>query len=242
MVEAVIADTKALGDPVGKSSAVQMVKGIEWKNTLENYAHFDVQSDPHSLENIEDIIIKITDVLVKTGVFDSDPLTSGVNNLYFNKLVREMKNDNFHPGRDINVIIGMDLGESEERMRVSQKPVKLTPAQWDALITVGELRVKPIKFGRGTSRISIQSQHELEALAGTLNSWPQYYLTVTGRVRPGGDAKAALQLAKARADATVGMLIDKGLAIERIRSFAEIGSSDTTAAQSVSFMVGQRPF
>ena len=70
-------------------------------------------------------------------------------------------------------------------------------------------------------------------MAGTLNSWPQYYLTVTGRVRPGGDAEAALQLAKARADATVQMLVAKGTAIEKIRSFAEIGASDSADAQSV---------
>ena len=242
MVDVVIADAKAVGDSIGKSDAVQMVKGIEWKNTLENYAHFGLQGDAHSLEDIEDIIIKITDVLIKTGALDNDPLKGRPNTLYFNKLVQDMKADNFHPGREINVITGMDLGDSDEKVRETRKLVKLTEAQWESLITVGELRVKPIKFGRGTSRISIQSQHELASLANTLNSWPEYYLTVTGRVRPGGDADAAMGLAKARADAAVQMLADKGVAVERIRSFAKIGSSDSADAQSVSFVVGQLPF
>jgi outer membrane protein OmpA-like peptidoglycan-associated protein len=242
MVDVVIADAKAAGDSIGKSDAVQMVKGIEWKNTLENYAHFGLQGDSHSLEDIEDIIIKITDVLIKTGALEEDPLNGAPNSLYFNKLVKDMKDDRFHPGREINVITSMDTGDSDERVREVRKLVKLTAAQWESLVTVGELRVKPITFGRGTSRISIQSEHELESLAGTLNSWPQYYLTVTGRVRPGGDAEAALQLAKARADATVQMLVAKGTAIEKIRSFAEIGASDSADAQSVSFVVGELPF
>ncbi len=243
MVDVVVADAEALGDSIGHADAQQLVKGIEWKNTLENYAHLGLQKDDaHALENIEDIIIKITDVLIKTGALEGDPVAGRPNSLYFNKLAKDMKDANFHPGRDLNVITGMDLGESDERVRASQKLVKLTEAEWGALITVGELRVRPITFGRGTSKISVQSQHELTSLAGTLRSWPEYYLTVTGRVRPGGDAVAAMGLAKARAESAVQMLVAKGVPAERIRSFAEIGAADNAAAQSVSFVVGQRPF
>jgi len=239
MVEAVIADAEALGDGMDRSDAEHTVKGIEWKNILENYAHFGLQGETHSLENIEDVIIKITDVLVKTGALDGDPLSVGANTLYFNKLVREMKEADFHPAREIDILGGVDPGGAAVQVRETRKLVKLTDAQWDSLATVGELRVKPIKFGRGTARVSVQSRHELSALAGTLKSWPQYYLTVTGRVRPGGDAEAALELARARADATVQELTAQGVAVERIRARAEIASADTTEAQSVSFVVGE---
>ena len=242
MVDVVMADAEALGDSIGPSDALQMVKGVEWKNTLENYAHFGLQGDSHSLEDIEDIIIKITDVLIQTGALADDPLQGRPNSLYFNKLVKDMKADNFHPGRELNVITGMDLGDSDEKVREARKLVQLTEAQWASLISVGELRVRPLTFGRATSRLSIQSQHDLASLANTLASWPQYYLTVTGTVRPGGDAEAAMELAKARAHATVQMLVAKGVAIERIRSFAKIGASDTAEAQSVSFVVGQLPY
>ena len=79
-------------------------------------------------------------------------------------------------------------------------------------------------------------------LAKTMSSWPQYYLTITGRVRPGGDEQAALQLAKSRAEAAVEILIEEGVARERIRSFAEVAAENTVTAQSVSFVVGQRPY
>ena len=55
-------------------------------------------------------------------------------------------------------------------------------------------------------------------------------------------AKAKAELARARAEASVALLIQQGVVAERIRSRAEIGASDTAAAQSVSFVVGERPY
>jgi outer membrane protein OmpA-like peptidoglycan-associated protein len=242
MIEMVMSDAKEGGEKIGKTDAQQMVKGIQWKNTLENYAHFGVQDSMHSLENIEDIINKIIDVLVKTGAVDSDPLDGRVSSLYFNKLVQEMKEGGFHPGRNVDALSGVDFGASQEQVRENSKLMSLTDEQWKSLNAVGALRVKPITFGRGTARINIQSQHELKALAGTLNSWPQYYLSVTGGVRPGGDAEAGMQLAKSRADATVEMLISNGVNPARIRSLAKIATSNSASAQSVSFEVGQRSY
>ncbi len=56
------------------------------------------------------------------------------------------------------------------------------------------------------------------------------------------DADEALKLAKARADATVAVLVEKGVPIERIRSFSKIAESDTADSQSVSFQVSQFPY
>jgi len=237
----ITADAKSLGENIDNNSARQMAKGIEWKNTLENYAHFGLQENA-ALENIEDIIIKITGVLLKTGAMESNPLQGKESSLYFDKLLRQMKDSDFHPGREINVISGMDVGASDEKIRGGEKLKALNDSQWNSLLTVGELRVKPVAFGRGTARINVQSEHELAALAGTLNSWPQYYLTVTGKVRAGGDEAAALKLAKERADAVVRFLREKGVAAERIRSFSQIGESGGVGDQSVSFVVGQLPY
>ena len=242
MADVVLADAHALGDKIEESDARQMVKGIQWKNTLENYAHFGLQGSSHSIENIEDIIIKITDVLVKTGALDKSPLENGMASLYYNKLVSDMKKNDFHPGREINVIAGMDTGSNDEQIRAGGKLVKLSDDQWKSIKAVGELRANPINFGRGTSRINVQSRNDLEALAGMLKSWPQYYLTVIGRVRPGGNAEESMQLAKDRAEATVQMLVEMGVVPERMRSLSEISTSDSADAQSVSFAVGQLPY
>ncbi len=242
MPETIVADAEQLGEKLGTTEARQLAKGIRWKNTLENYAHFEVTPNAHSLENIEDIILKITDVLSKTGALNEQTPFVSPNALYFNRILSEMQNESFHPGREVNVLSGVDLGGDDETVRGVQKLEPLTDQQWESLLPVGELRAEPISFGRGTARINLQSQRELKALANTLNSWPQYYLTVTGKVRPGGDEAAALQLAKERADAAVQVLLDEGIAPERIRSFAKVAAENVATAQSVSFIVGQLPY
>lgn len=242
MPETIVADAQSLGEKIDTSDARQLAQGIRWKNTLENFAHFGVSGSAHSLENIEDIILKITDVLAKTGALNGQRLSVAPNALYFNRIVSEMQSENFHPGREVNVLSGVDLGTDDETVRGEQKLEALTELQWESLLPVGELRAEPISFGRGTARINIQSRRELKALASMLNSWPQYYLTVTGKVRPGGDEQAALQLAKERADAAVQVLVEEGVAPERIRSFSKVAAENTATAQSVSFVVGQLPY
>lgn len=242
MPETVAADARQLGEQLSDADARQLAQGIRWKNTLENYAHFGVADNAHSLENIEDIILKITDVLARTGALDQGSLVASPNALYYNRIVNEMMSENFHPGRELNVLSGTGLADNDEAVRDDLVLQSLTDAQWESLLPVGELRAEPILFGRGTSRINIQSQRELKALAGTLNSWPQYYLAVTGKVRPGGDEQAALALAKARADAAVEVLVNEGVARERIRAFARVAAENTATAQSVSFLVGQLPY
>ncbi len=241
MVEMVLNDADITGCKMSRTEAEQIVKGIEWKNTLENYAHFGLK-DNTSFENIEDMIMKITNVLVKTGTFDSDPLEGTVSSLYFNQILKGMIENNFHPGRNISVLTDMDLGESDEILRETRKLSKLTPSQWNSLVQVGELNVKPINFGRGTSRVNVKSRHDLVELVEILKSWPQYYLTVTGRVRLGGNEQEALKLAKARADAAVAVLVDNGITSDRIRSFAKIAKSNSSSAQSVSFILSQFPY
>ncbi len=242
MVDLVSDDAKALGGRLGKPEAEQIVRGIEWKNILENYAHFGLEGSGNSLENIEDMIAKITDVLIKTGALQQDPLEDGANSLYFNKILREMKVAGFHPGRDLDILGGTDPGGPDAQVREIAQLKALTDAEWEQLETVGELRVKPIAFGRGTPRLSIKGRHELNALAATLKSWPHYYITVVGHVRAGGDADAAMGLARARADAAVAQLVAEDVAPERIRALAEVSAADSLAAQSVSFVVGEAQF
>jgi len=107
---------------------------------------------------------------------------------------------------------------------------------------VGEIRADPILFGRGNATIGVQGEQALTSLAETLTSWPQYYLMVTGRVRPGTDEEAALALARARADAVVAMLKAKGVAPQRLRTAAEIASSNQPEAQAVHFVVRQMAY
>lgn len=241
MPELIASDARLSGDKLSDDDARQLAGGIHWKNTLENYAHFGAAANAHSLESVEDIILKITDVLTKTGALKNG-LPVAPNALYFDRIVREMQAAGFHPGRDLNVLSGVDLGENDESVGETLELKSLSESEWNALLPVGELRVAPISFGRGTARINVQSRHDLKRLAGTMKSWPQYYLTVTGRVGPGGDETAALLLARQRADEAVRVLVEEGVPSERIRALSEMAMEKGAAAQSVAFVFGQLPY
>lgn len=242
MEKMVLSDARALGIELTQEDAANTANKIDWKNTLENYAHFDLTTESHSLENIEDIIMKIADVLVRTGALSRNPVEGRANKLYFNRILRAMRDDNFHPGREINIVTGMDTGDQAERVRETRDLPNLTGAQWSSLRRVGELSVDPIRFGRGTARITVQGNHQITALASTLRSWPQYYLTITGRVRPGGNEALALELARSRADAIRDALSQEGIPMARMRATAEIGDVNGAQDQTVSFVFGQMPY
>jgi len=242
LAESVRQDADFLKEPVSASEAERLTQGILWKNTLENYAHFGLSSVDHDLDNMEDILQKVIEVLAKTDALPSSSLEVPLNSLFFTRILEDMKEEGFHPGRQVNVLTGTGMGNLDEQVRGVRQLEPLRDDQWERLVPVGEMRVAPITFGRGTARLHVAGRRELVALAQMLNSWPEYYLTVTGQVRPGGDEQAALALASSRADAAVKILVENGVAAERIRSSALVSDQDATSSQSVSFFVGQLPF
>ena len=241
-VTTVLDDAKSLNIPLTTSDAENIVRGIAWKNTLENMAHFGLMANQGSHENIEAILHKISDVLVQTGALERKPLDGQFSTLYFDQILKDMQSENFHPSRSLNVIQGMDIAVDNETLNSTQELQALSETQWQSLIPVGELRVAPIQFGRGTARLSLQSKRELENLATLLQSWPQYYLIIHGQVRPGGDEQAALKLAESRANSALEVLAEQGIARQRMKATAAIAPADRAEAQSVSFRVGQLPY
>ncbi len=241
MAEAVESDSQASPAAVSRAEAEAIAKGIRWKNTLENYAHFGLGTGG-GLDDLSTIVRKVTDVLVRTEALPRDPLAGSAERLDDSRIVSDMKASGFHPGHAVNLLAGAGAEGSDEHLRGAEAVTALTDAEWATLATVGEMRVDPILFGRGNARLGVQGEQALSALAGTLASWPRYYLSVTGRVRPGDDQAAALSLAQARAEAVAASLTAKGVAPQRVRIAAEIAQSDMPEAQAVVFVVRQLPY
>lgn len=236
-------DAQATGsEKLDDTQAAQIVQGILWKNTLENYAHFGL-TGKSGVPLVEDIIANIVDVLVKTKAIASDPLEGKHSTLFYDRILAELKGTSFHPGRGLNVIT--DLGPAtggQETVRSDKELRELTDAQWSSLRPVGELRVEPIVFARGSSNITLQSQRDLQDLAKRLQSFPQFYMRVVGHTRAEGDPEANRILAQSRAEAAAQSLESEGLPKWRIKTEASPSSTGGGEAQAVSFYVGQLPY
>lgn len=244
MADLVIKDAKAAGERLSEKDAENIVKGIQWKNTLENYAHFGLLSrkDASGLEHLEDIITKIADVLVTTGVFsqaDFDKIQPS--SLFYTGIMEELQKESFHPGKLGSIVKGDQ--DSLGKVRGDVKLSALTDEQWNQLMPVAEMRMERLAFRRGTAELGFQSIRHLQNLATRLKSMPQYYLHVVGNARAEDDIEANKDLAKARAEVSSQHLILRlGVNRNRIKTIAAEPSLEGGAAQSVTFQLGQRPY
>ncbi len=246
MIKLVVKDAKASGTSgIKNAQAEKLVSGIAWRNTLENYVQFGLMKTEgdDGLPHLEDAILRIVDVLQKTGAIARDPLDGQANILFYDKILRDLKASNFHPGKTLNL-----LGEGNqedlgfESVRSTKALPELPDAQWSSLVQVGEMRMEPLSFGRGGARLNISSQRNLTKLAQQLEAFPQYYLSVVGHARAEGDADANLKLAQERAGAAKDFLLSQGVNPNRMRAEAAPPNHRGGAAQSVSFVVGQLPY
>jgi hypothetical protein len=101
---------------------------------------------------------KITRVLLATGALKSDPTDGDYTRVFFDKPLTQLSEKAFHPG--IN----------DEQIRGNASLPSLTDAQWDTLIPVGTLSVPPLVFGRGTAKLTEQSQLTLDELIEQLQA------------------------------------------------------------------------
>jgi ABC-type nitrate/sulfonate/bicarbonate transport system substrate-binding protein/outer membrane protein OmpA-like peptidoglycan-associated protein len=233
MVQLVINDAKLSGETLSETQAKKIVSGIQWKNTLENYAHMGLLSAKESqgLLSVRDMIYGISSFLVKTGKLKSNPTLGHEQELYSNKTLADMKAANFRPG----------TGQMAD-IRTNPKLCALTPEEWDKLIYVGDMDARTIDFERARATLTIQGERDVKALLEQLRSWPNYYLSVIGHARPEGDPAANLELAKARGKTVEEAIVAYGFDRNCIRSIAEPSQQQNGGAQSVTFRLSQKAY
>jgi hypothetical protein len=226
MIQLVLEDAKTTGQPLTTAQAKNLVRGIRWKNTPENYAHFGLHADK-TVQHVEDIIGNITGVLVGTGGIDADPTDGNPRLLYYKEVLARLQ--------------AMPNRRQQEEIRVDKVELrKLAPAEWERLEPLGTWEVPPLAFARGSARLTRQSEMALDELAEKLETWPEYYVLVRGNALRDSDPEvyqANEALALQRAKAAEQYLIAKGVSQGRVRAIGVEPSGST----SVSFVAGLPP-
>lgn len=224
MSDVVFIDSQMAKQELNPEALKRVVNGIWFKNCQENYSHFGLINGG-GLQHIEDMVQNITLVLMRTKAIDHDPTNGAANNLYYDKILRTLYDNNFHPGF------------GNEQIRKDAALVSLTDAEWKKLSPVGTLQVNNLVFARGTSRMTAASEAILADLVHKLKTWPQYYLIVRGNA-VGGDTEINRKLAQNRAQATVEWLIQNGVDKNRLKA----DTSEPRGGSTVSFILGQVPY
>jgi flagellar motor protein MotB len=223
MPKVVIEDAIRLGQPLKDDQAKKLVDGIWWKNTQENFAHMGFGDK--KLQHVEDIILNITDVLVKTHAIGADPTKGKPNYLYYDKVLKSLFDSGFHPG-------------TGETVRKEEKLSQLSDEQWKSLMPVGTLSAKELVFARGTTVLTETSRQNLTELCQKLTNWPQYYLVIEGNASNKGNPTANKELARKRSQIVADFIISQGIDKNRVKATA----TDPKNVPSVSFILGQLPY
>ena len=226
MQSLVFEDARDMGTPLTQEQATRLVEGIWWKNTQENFDHFGIQSGPR-LQLLEDMIANITRVLTTTGALPEDPTGGQPHVLYYDKALRALQSNRFHPGL-----------ASEQVRDDDRKLPALDDAGWQGLLPVGTLSVPPLVFARGTARLTPSSERTLDELVQSLQSFPLAYVRVQGNASLRGDPQANARLALQRAETARDYLVAAGVDPDRVRA----GAGEPSGSTSVSFVLGQPPY
>ena len=249
LINLVIEDAKKFGDKLSQIDAENVIKGIKWANTMENFVHFDLAPDPTGggLDLLEDMIRKIADVLVKTGAVPADRVAAMVtgheHTMFYKQFLHDMQMEDYHPAKKINIIAGAGPGRKDleaARGRVVLPP--LNESQWDTLSSVGAMRMESIDFRRGTAEIGQWSTGELEALARRINALPAFYVKIRGSAQAVGDPEENRKLAEARAIAVRDFLVMRGVNPSRLQAKVVQAANDAGSKSEVSFELGQVAF
>ncbi len=236
MADEVFDDAARVGEKLTREESEQVAKGIWWKNTVENYAHFRLLEGDQTggLLSVAEMIKNITVVLDKT----KEPGTPSPGVARPDKLV----NDDV-----LRRLYGLrpSLHLDQQTITAAAVAADIPADRWQDLRRVGSLRVPAIGFRKNTATLAEEGDKPedptpmqvLDELARELERWPQYYLRVEGHTLTQGDPDANRQLAEDRAKTVKSYLVKQGVADHRIQAVAMPPGKGT----EVRFVVLQAP-
>jgi outer membrane protein OmpA-like peptidoglycan-associated protein len=198
MTHMVELDAEIIKEPNVKKNADDVVKGIWWKNTMENYHHFGVIPEDKRVGYMQptEMIKNITDVLEQTKQ-DDEPSP---------KLPRPDKLWDAGILRDLYELKPRALN-NDETITPIQTFVPVAAVSWKDLREVGSLKVKEVPFTT-QGKLLPEAEEALADLALKLERWPKYYLRVEGNTLREGLREANMARAQKRAETVRDYLIE----------------------------------
>ncbi|PWT99928.1 MAG: hypothetical protein C5B53_04765 [Candidatus Melainabacteria bacterium] len=173
----------------------RILKKIDWYDFQGNISRqFGLKSVAGSdaVEGVVNSIIACTNVLVKIGKFQKDPLGDPYK-IINSSVLQSLQNR-----------LPTEIGHSGGKREFS----RLTDAEWRNLKELGIMRVEPITFRQGSELLSSEGEEQVDKIAEMLiNNYPDTRVVVRGHTGRGNDEQECLKLSQQRAEAVVQRLI-----------------------------------
>ncbi|MFC1855201.1 OmpA family protein [Thermodesulfobacteriota bacterium] len=224
--------TKEIADSTDLSTkkVEAMLKGVSWANLTSNIQDwFGISSKGQIVqEGLIDTIESTVGILVENGDFTESPIPDEdpyriINSKFVEKI--------FFSGIDGQFGVSK-AGQQFSGNSLEQKFTMFSDEAWDSLREIGTLKVRPITFQSGTSKLSLQGKNEIDKAVNALKHYPNFRVMVKGHTSLRGDKKENKKLSYARAQ-TVNRYINitYGVDENRVRVVG-LGSTQPLAKRS----------
>jgi hypothetical protein len=182
-----------------------MLKGVQWANFGENCERWFGIAAPggYADQGLVDTIESTVRILVNAGDFSSNPIpdqdpyrltnSSFLEVLFTRGISGFTSPEETGPG-------GGSLGSIESRFS------RLNEGGWHALKEVGTLKVEPIVFQPGTTKLGILAKEVVDEAVERLKHYPNFRIIIKGHTGTRGDRAENLKLSKERAKAVARYL------------------------------------
>ncbi|MCP4215404.1 MAG: OmpA family protein [bacterium] len=195
--EKMIKEMKKSAD-LSKDTLEGLLKKIEWFDLAENCQQqfgISVRQDVGTVvqEGVINSIIACTDVMLRSGVFQKDPLQG---NPY--KITNSTVLEQLSKSRAVNVASG-----SGNKRTFNE----LSDNEWKELKEMGTFRIEPITFQSWNNLLTDEGKDKVNKIAGLLtNNYPGYRVIIRGHTGPGGSEDENIKLSQQRAEAVAQYL------------------------------------
>jgi outer membrane protein OmpA-like peptidoglycan-associated protein len=182
------------------------------ENALQwfNLGNTGVGSDELIISSVR----SITDILIRNGELNADPLENNPFLITNRDFVAELYQ-------------GGGLANLGALPTATKDFTALSESQWNALREIGTMAIRPITFQQSAGILAMAGKLEVDAAAQALiNNYPQYRVLIKGHTSRGNDTDADLRLSQERAEAVKKYLeVVHGIDSDRLRAVGR-GSSE----------------
>lgn len=194
----------------------KLLDKIEWYDIQENCETqfgLNIKNQQRNVsEGLINSIIACTDVMLRSGTIDNDPLKGNPYLITNSKILEELS--------DMQIPKTASTGNREIKFD------ELSESEWHKLKEIGTFRVEPITFQSWNNLLTNEGKEKVDKIANLLkNNYPNYRIIIRGHTAPGGDEKENRKLSRQRAEAVEKYLkVVHGFPKERIR-YEGVGSN-----------------
>ncbi len=176
-----------------------LLKKIDWFDLEQNCSRqFGININPgvNVEEGVVNCIIAGTDVLLRTGRLQSDPLEGNPYQITNRSLLERLARQ------------ATETGNMTQTDAAKREFAKLSNDDWGGLREVGTFRLEPITFQTWNNLLTSEGKTRVDRIATTLtNNYRNYRIIIRGHTGPGGDEKENAKLSRQRAEVVKQYLV-----------------------------------